>query len=124
MAVEPRGCPARPLPAARIARRRSAATVFIPEGEKDVENLRALGCVATCNAMGAGKWRDEYKESLRGRNVAILPDNDTAGADHARTVASALTGIAGSVKVLSLARLAGQRRRVGLADKSAAPPNG
>ncbi len=79
-----------------------AATVFIPEGEKDVENLWTLGFVATCNAMGAGKWRAEYNAFLRGRHVVILPDNDKAGADHARTVASALTGIAASVKVLNL----------------------
>src|SRR4051794_22411455 len=31
--------------------------VFVVEGEKDVENLRAVECVATTNAMGAGKWR-------------------------------------------------------------------
>ena len=34
--------------------------VFIVEGEKDVETLRALGCVATCNPMGAGKWHEEH----------------------------------------------------------------
>ena len=79
-----------------------AAPVFIPEGEKDVENLRTLGFVATCNAMGAGKWRAEYNAFLRGRLVVLLPHNDKAGADHARTVANALTGIAASVKVLTL----------------------
>jgi len=82
-----------------------AATVYIPEGEKDVENLRALGFVATCNAMGAGKWRAEYNAFLRGRQVVILPHNDKAGAHHARTVASALVGIAASVKVLDLPAL-------------------
>lgn len=78
------------------------ATVYIPEGEKDVDNLRARGLVATCNAMGAGKWRDEYNESLRGRHVAILPDNDKAGADHARQVSNALFGVAASVKIVEL----------------------
>ncbi len=78
------------------------ATVFIPEGEKDVENLRTLGFVATCNAMGAGKWRAEYNEFLRGQQVVILPHHDKAGADHARTMAGALVGIAASVKVLNL----------------------
>lgn len=34
-----------------------AETVFIPEGEKDCDNLRKLGVAATCNPMGAGKWR-------------------------------------------------------------------
>ena len=79
-----------------------AATVYIPEGERDVENLRTHGFVATCNAMGAGKWRPEYSDHLRGRHVVILPDCDKPGADHARTVAGALDGIAASVKVLDL----------------------
>lgn len=82
-----------------------AATVYVVEGEKDVENLRTLGFVATCNAMGAVKWRAEYNAFLRGRQVVIVPDNDKAGADHARTVASALVGIAASVKVLDLPAL-------------------
>ena len=30
-------------------------TIFIPEGEKDVDNLARLGLAATCNPMGAGK---------------------------------------------------------------------
>jgi putative DNA primase/helicase len=29
--------------------------VFIPEGEKDVDALRGLGLIATCNSGGAGK---------------------------------------------------------------------
>ena len=31
--------------------------IYVPEGEKDVEALERLGLVATCNPMGAGKWR-------------------------------------------------------------------
>src|SRR5262249_48635601 len=37
-----------------------AEEVFIVEGEKDVETLRAFNYPATCNPMGAGKWRPEY----------------------------------------------------------------
>ena len=32
---------------------------LVAEGEKDVNRLWKLGFVATCNPMGAGKWRDE-----------------------------------------------------------------
>ena len=32
------------------------APVLIPGGEKDVDNLRALGVTATCNHGGEGKW--------------------------------------------------------------------
>jgi putative DNA primase/helicase len=77
-------------------------TIFIPEGEKDCESLAALGLVATCNVGGAGKWKPEYSEFLRGRNVAILPDNDDTGREHAETVANSTAGIAASVKVIDL----------------------
>ena len=33
-----------------------AQQVWICEGEKDAENLTALGFIATCNVGGAGKW--------------------------------------------------------------------
>src|SRR5262249_7462098 len=36
-----------------------AATIWIVEGEKDVETLRAEGLVATTNPQGAGKWRPD-----------------------------------------------------------------
>lgn len=79
-----------------------AETVFLCEGEKDVEALRTLGLVATCNPMGAGKWRDEYNEALHGRTVVILPDNDKAGNEHAETQARSLYRIASQVKILRL----------------------
>ena len=82
-----------------------SATVFLPEGEQDVDNLRARGLVATCNPMGAGKWRDEYSDFLTGREVVILPDNDDPGRDHARAIARSLVGAASSVKVLALSGL-------------------
>jgi putative DNA primase/helicase len=56
--------------------------------------------------MGAGKWRTEYSESLRGRTVVILPDNDEAGQHHAATVAAALLGVAASVRIVELPGLA------------------
>lgn len=56
--------------------KRASDIVFICEGEKDVHALESLGLLATCNAMGAGKWRDVYAETLRGRRVVIITDND------------------------------------------------
>ncbi len=81
------------------------ATVFIVEGEKDADRLASLEFVATTNASGAGKWRDEYNEHLRGRHIAILPDNDDVGRSHAAQVANALKGMAASVKVIELPNL-------------------
>jgi hypothetical protein len=80
-------------------------TVYVVEGEKHVDRLRADGLVATTNPGGAGKWRVEYSEALRGANVVILPDNDDVGRQHARQVAASLHGIATEVKVVQLAGL-------------------
>src|SRR5262249_9539702 len=56
-----------------------SVAIFVVEGEKDADALAALGFVATTNAMGAGKWKAEYNESLRGRDVVVIPDNDNPG---------------------------------------------
>lgn len=83
-----------------------APSVCIVEGEKDADNLYALGIVATCNAQGAGKWRPEYAEYFRGKQVAILPDNDEPGRKHAEQVAISLRGITESLRVVALPGLA------------------
>jgi hypothetical protein len=66
--------------------------VFLCEGEKDVDNLRRLGCVATTNPGGAGKWRSEYNEFLDDADVILLPDNDKAGREHVEQVRKTLAG--------------------------------
>ena len=76
--------------------------VFIVEGEKDVDRLRSLGLISTCNPEGAGKWKAAYSEALRDRPCVIIPDNDKAGADHARQLAQSLQGKAASIKVVEL----------------------
>jgi hypothetical protein len=72
------------------------------EGEKDVDHLMGLGLVATTSPMGAGKWRDHYSESLRGKAVVLIPDNDQPGRDHMNKVAEGLVGIAASIRWLDL----------------------
>jgi 5S rRNA maturation endonuclease (ribonuclease M5) len=81
------------------------ATIFIVEGEKDADRLISLGELATTNAGGAGKWRDDFSEFLRGRQVAIIPDNDEPGRKHAAQVARSLQGIAASVRIVELPNL-------------------
>jgi len=78
-------------------------SLLICEGEKDCETARALGIVATCNAGGAGKWRQEYSEYLRGKQITIIADADEAGRKHAQQVAASLSGKAEFVKVLEFA---------------------
>jgi len=76
--------------------------IFIVEGEKDADTLASLGLIATTNSNGAGKWRDSFSQHLAGRDVAILPDCDDVGRDHAEKVLSSLHGMARSVKVIEL----------------------
>lgn len=75
-------------------------TVYVVEGEKDVENLREEGHVATTPPGGAGKWRGRYAEALEGAQVRIVADRDEAGREHAREVAESVEGLAASVEVL------------------------
>jgi hypothetical protein len=67
-------------------------TVYVVEGEKDADSLRALGLAATTNPMGAGKWRSEYSDLLRGADVVLIEDNDEAGRNHVEVVATSLKG--------------------------------
>ena len=80
--------------------------VLIVEGEAKVDFLHSWNVPATCNAMGAGKWKSEHSEFLRGADVVILPDNDQPGRDHADSVGASLQGVAKSVRVLELSGLA------------------
>ncbi len=85
-----------------LAAMEAGNTIFIAEGEKAVDALRAAGLAATCSPGGAGKWRAEYCAALRGAAVVVLPDNDDAGRAHAASVAEALAGIVADLRVLAL----------------------
>lgn len=82
-------------------------SVFIVEGEKDVANLVAIGIPATCNPMGAGKWRDEWGPYFEGKEIAIIPDNDEPGRKHALDVARKLHSHAKSVKIVAIPETGG-----------------
>jgi hypothetical protein len=87
----------------RLAELMKAETVYIVEGEKDVDTLRGIGLTATCNPGGAGKWRADYVEAFNAhQHVVILPDNDEPGRKHAQQVAESLYGKVVSLKVLDL----------------------
>jgi putative DNA primase/helicase len=78
------------------------STVFICEGEKDVDNVADLGLVATCNHGGAGKWRPEISRWFGGRDVVLLPHNDEPGQNHMRDAAKKLKPFASRVRILEL----------------------
>lgn len=76
--------------------------VYVVEGEKDVHTLESLGKVATTAPMGAGKWREEYSQSLKNADVILVPDNDAPGKAHAEQIFKSLSGLAKSIKVIWL----------------------
>jgi 5S rRNA maturation endonuclease (ribonuclease M5) len=79
----------------------AARTVFVAEGEKDVDALRAAGEAATCNPMGAGKWRAEHAQALEGAaKVVVVADADDRGREHAQAVADSLAGHVGHLLVV------------------------
>jgi hypothetical protein len=96
--------------------------VWIAEGEKDADTLRAEGVVATTNPQGAGKWSPAYTSQLAGADVVIVADTDPPGRAHARTIADALNTAAGTTTAVIVEPAHGKditdhiRHRLTLAD--------
>ena len=83
-----------------------AQTVYLVEGEKDVETLFAMDYIATTSPFGGGlgknKWKSEFSEQLAGKHVIMIPDNDTAGKVFMLSAGNALLTTAASVNTLEL----------------------
>jgi len=92
----------------KLANNPPGEPVFFLEGERKADILTAWGLCATSLDSGgqSGKtkttWRDEFNNFFAGREVYILPDNDTAGETYAATIAERLTGLAAAIRVLRL----------------------
>jgi putative DNA primase/helicase len=79
-----------------------ANVVLVVEGEKDADNVSAVGLCATTCPMGAGKWRDEYSEALKGKTIALIPDNDNQGREHMAKVGASLDGTVKNLRWVEL----------------------
>lgn len=87
-----------------IATVRDGRTIYLVEGEKDADNAIRAGLAATCNAMGAGKFRVQHADQLAGaQRVVIVADRDEAGHRHGAAIAELLRGRVGSVVVVEAA---------------------
>jgi len=86
----------------QLPRLLSSPIVFVVEGEKDADRLIAEGFIATTNSGGANaRWLPEYSETLRGKEVILIPDNDPPGRKRVETIGRDLVGSA-EVTVLAL----------------------
>jgi AAA domain len=80
--------------------------VYITEGPKDTETLRALNFVATTNPGGAGKWRPELTQWFKGKEIVyLLEDNDDSGRKHTAMVTAALRGVVPIIVTISFPEL-------------------
>jgi hypothetical protein len=80
--------------------------VWITEGEKDADNVAALGLVAMTNPGGAKVWQPELAQWFKGKElVYILEDNDDAGRGHTAKILAALAGIVPNIAVVSFPEL-------------------
>lgn len=82
---------------------RPGETIWLNEGEKDVETLERWGLLSTTFAQGAGNLKDEYAYGpwFKGRNVVILRDNDEPGQYHGQLVRWYLQDYAATLKILT-----------------------
>ena len=78
----------------------SAPWCCIVEGPKDANRLISMGIQATTCAGGAKKWHSDYAETFRDKSIAILPDNDEPGMDHARMIAASIIDVAAQVRIV------------------------
>lgn len=84
-----------------LAAVREGKTIYIVEGEKDALRItQETGRFATCNPMGAGKWREEYNQFFVGaKQVFIIQDNDPPGRTHAAKIKDALSALGVHVEI-------------------------
>ena len=90
---------------------KAGATVWLVEGEKDVETCERHGLVATCTPGGAGSiWREEYSEFLRNATeVVIVADQDLmkpdgslgSGQQHAQGARAGLRSVGVKVRIVA-----------------------
>ena len=86
----------------RLSQVVNAQEVLIVEGEKDADTLADLGLIATTCPMGAKKWRPEYNEYLRDKDIVLISDNDNEGREHMAQVGASLNGLVNSLKLIEL----------------------
>lgn len=84
----------------------NASGAVIVEGEKDADNLKALGyagtTAVTTSQGGAKGWKPEYADYFLNKQIAIIPDNDRPGLEYAETVARSLHGKVSVIKIIEL----------------------
>ena len=82
--------------------------VFVCEGEKDANRVGSLDLNPCATTVASHKWTADIANTMKGRDVFILADNDVAGRQVALDAADALNGKAKTVRIVELSGLADQ----------------
>jgi hypothetical protein len=96
------GDPPGPLPLYRVDEIPPQGSICVTEGERCADLAHELGLPAVTSAHGALSPAKSDWTRLAGRDVVILPDNDTAGEKYAATVMEILIGLKCRVKIVKL----------------------
>jgi putative DNA primase/helicase len=96
------GCRRVPFGYYEILAAHEQETLCIVEGEKKAALMRFLGFLGTCNPGGAGKWPVSFAQMIQGRPVAIFPDQDEPGWQHALAVAKVMATTNGPIRIVEL----------------------
>ena len=84
-----------------LAAAKAGEIIYVAEGEKDVDSLRSVGVVATCNSAGAGKFRCEFADHFIGaKEVVVVADRDDPGMKHAQQVSTFMAALSIPVRVV------------------------
>jgi hypothetical protein len=84
------GDPPGPLPLYWLPELARASLVFVTEGEKTTDLVRDRGLTATTSAHGAKSAHKSDWTPLAGKDVVILPDNDSEGEFYTKSLCSIL----------------------------------
>lgn len=76
-------------------------TIFLVEGEKDAEKLIEYGLQATTSPESL-KWTQEFSDTLRNANVAILYDMDKTGLERKELLCKNLYGKVKRLRIIDL----------------------
>lgn len=79
-------------------REKPARFVLLTEGEKDCDNVRGLGFIAS----SFKKWQPEFNQFITGANVVLLVDHDRSGVKQAHDAARTIQEAAAGVRVVDL----------------------
>jgi len=111
----------------RVPEIKGTSNIIIVEGEKCVDCINQIipkdkqkDYIATTNIGGAGRWKDDYNQYLKGKNVFIIPDNDSPGREHANKIYWSLKGSGIESKVIELPNIDSLKTKAGTGNENKA----